>query len=76
MFNSSTAFRLPDGSTRSPDTAWVRLDRWNALTDREQEQFPPLCPDFLVKLLSATDALKTAKAKMLDVWMQNGCRLA
>lgn len=76
MFDSSTAFRLPDGSTRSPDVAWVRLDRWNALTERQQEQFPPLCPDFVVELLSATDALKTVKAKMLEVWMQNGCRLA
>lgn len=76
MFDSSTAFRLPDGSTRSPDVAWVRLDRWNALTERQQEQFPPLCPDFVIELLSSTDALKTAKAKMLDVWMQNGCRLA
>ena len=75
-FDSSTAFRLPDGSTRSPDVAWVRLDRWNALTERQQEQFPPLCPDFVIELLSATDTLKTAKANMLDVWMQNGCRLA
>ena len=76
MFDSSTAFRLPDGSTRSPDVAWVRIDRWNALTEREQEQFPPLCPDFVIELVSSTDVLKTAKAKMLDVWMQNGCRLA
>ena len=76
MFDSSTAFRLPDGSTRSPDVAWVRLDRWNALTEKQQEQFPPLCPDFVIELLPATDALKTAKAKMLDVWMHNGCRLA
>ena len=75
-FDSSPAFRLPDGSTRSPDAAWVRLDRWNALTEREKEQFPPLCPDFVIELLSATDMLKTVKAKMLDVWMQNGCRLA
>ena len=76
MFDSSTAFRLPDGSTRSPDVAWVRLDRWQALTERQQEQFPPLCPDFVIELLSATDLLKSAKTKMLDVWMQNGCRLA
>ena len=76
MFDSSTSFRLPDGSTRSPDVAWVRLDRWNALTEREKEQFPPLCPDFVIELLSATDVLKTAKAKMPDVWMQNGCQLA
>ena len=75
-FDSSTAFRLPDGSTRSPDAAWIQLDRWNALTERQQEQFPPLCPDFVVGLLSTTDVLKTARAKMLDVWMTNGCRLA
>ncbi len=76
MFDSSTAFRLPDGSTRSPDVAWVLLDRWNALTDRQQEQFPPLCPDFVIELRSATDTLKAAKAKMTDVWIANGCRLA
>lgn len=76
MFDSSTAFRLADGSTRSPDASWVQLARWNALTEREQEQFPPLCPDFVVELMSATDTLTAAKAKMLDVWIVNGCRLA
>ena len=76
MFDSSTAFRLADGSTRSPDVAWVKLDRWNALTDRQQEQFPPPCPDFVIELRSATDTLKAAKAKMTDVWIANGCRLA
>lgn len=76
MFDSSTAFRLADGSTRSPDAAWVRLDRWNALTDREQEQFPPVCPDFVVELMSATDTPGLAKNKMTSVWITNGCRLA
>ncbi|MBC7571644.1 MAG: Uma2 family endonuclease [Spirosoma sp.] len=75
-FDSSTAFRLADGSTRSPDASWVRLDRWNALTEREQEQFPPLCPDFVIELMSATDTLSTSKTKMLDVWIANGCHLA
>lgn len=75
-FDSSTAFQLADGSTCSPDVAWIQLDRWNALTERQQEQFPPLCPDFVIELLSATDTLKTVRAKMLDVWIQNGCRLA
>jgi len=76
MFDSSTAFRLADGSTRSPDASWVRFDRWNALTEREQEQFPPLCPDFVVELMSVTDTLASAKAKMTNVWIANGCRLA
>lgn len=76
VFESSTAFRLPDGSTRSPDVAWVQADRWQALSEREQEQFPPLCPDFVIELLSPSDSLNNTKNKMLTVWIQNGCRLA
>lgn len=76
VFDSSTAFNLPDGSTRSPDVAWIDRQRWEILTDREQEKFPPLCPDFVIELVSATDSLKVAKAKMADVWIANGCRLA
>ncbi len=76
IFGSSTAFTLADGSTRSPDVAWVSRDRWEVLTDREQEKFPPLCPDFVIELVSATDSLKAAKAKMSDVWIANGCQLA
>ena len=76
VFDSSTAFNLPDGSTRSPDVAWISRERWEALTEREQEKFPPVCPDFVIELLSATDSLKTTKYKMETVWMANGCRLA
>jgi Uma2 family endonuclease len=76
VFDSSTAFNLPDGSTRSPDVAWISRARWETLTEREQEKFPPICPDFVIELLSATDVLKVAKKKMEEVWMANGCRLA
>ena len=76
VFDSSTAFYLPDGSTRSPDVAWINNERWNALTDAEQEKFPPVCPDFIIELVSASDALSNAKTKMQDVWIKNGCRLA
>lgn len=76
VFDSSTAFDLPDGSTRSPDVAWVSRERWEALSEREQEKFPPICPDFVIELLSPSDSLTTAKTKMTDVWMANGCRLA
>lgn len=75
-FDSSTAFKLPDGSTRLPDVAWVSNDRWESLTEKQQEQFPPICPDFVIELLSPTDSLKVAKAKMHNVWIANGCRLA
>jgi Uma2 family endonuclease len=32
VFSSSTIFKLPLGSQRSPDAAWVELSRWNALS--------------------------------------------
>lgn len=75
MFDSSTAFRLPTSAVRSPDAAWIAAERWNALTEREKEQFPPLCPDFVVELMSATDDLKAAQEKMTKEWIANGCRL-
>jgi Uma2 family endonuclease len=75
VFDSSTAFKLPSSAVRSADAAYVTLDRWNALTEREQEQFPPLCPDFVIELMSKSDNLTDAKEKMLIDWMANGCRL-
>lgn len=76
VFDSSTAFRLPSTAVRSLDVAWVSNARWQALTEKEQTQFPPLCPDFVLELVSATDDLKEAKAKMQHEWIANGCRLA
>ena len=47
-FNSSSGFHLPNGSDRSPDVAWVKQERWDALTRQQQETFASLCPDFVV----------------------------
>jgi Uma2 family endonuclease len=58
VFSSSTIFKLPGGGDRSPDAAWIKLDRWEKLTLEEQEKFPPICPDFVIELRSRTDALK------------------
>jgi Uma2 family endonuclease len=74
VFDSSTLFTLPNTAKRSPDVAWVRNERWNALSAQEQEQFPPLCPDFVVELRSRTDSLKTLKAKM-EEYISNGAEL-
>ncbi|MES1023329.1 Uma2 family endonuclease [Gloeocapsa sp. BRSZ] len=49
-FDSSTDFRLPNGATRFPDVSWVRIERWNALTQARRKKFLPLCPDFAIKL--------------------------
>ena len=36
-FDSSTGFLLPNRAIRSPDVSWVRKDRWEALTDGEEQ---------------------------------------
>jgi len=74
FFDSSTVFALPNGAKRSPDLAWVKLARWNALTDKERRGFPPLCPDFVVELRSHTDSLTTLQEKMQD-YIANGAQL-
>jgi Uma2 family endonuclease len=73
-FDSSTCFKLPNGADRSPDAAWVQRQRWDALTETQQEQFPPLCPNFVVELRSKTDALKPLQNKMQE-YMDNGAQL-
>lgn len=73
-FNSSTGFHLPNGADRSPDTAWVRQERWDDLTPKQKESFIPLCPDFVVKLRSKTDNMEPLRAKMKE-YMNNGARL-
>jgi len=74
VFDSSTGFRLPNGAVRSPDAAWVRAEAWQALPAGQQEKFPPLCPDFVVELVSSSDALTDAVVKM-EEYLANGCRL-
>ena len=44
-FSSSTIFKLPNGADRSPDAAWVRRERWEALTPEQRSKFPPIAPD-------------------------------
>ncbi len=73
-FDSSTIFRLPNGSARSPDAAWVEKSRWEALTEDEQDRFPPLCPDFVIELRSRTDRLKTLQDKLVE-YRDNGAQL-
>ncbi|MFM6607128.1 MAG: Uma2 family endonuclease, partial [Dolichospermum sp.] len=70
----STIFRLPNGAKRSPDVAWIKLEKWQALTEEEREKFPPLTPDFVIELRSKTDRLKTLQEKMQE-YINNGLRL-
>ena len=51
-FDSSTGFKLPNGADRSPDVAWLSVEKWNNLTPEQQEKFIPLAPDFVIELRS------------------------
>lgn len=74
VFDSSTGFKLPNGADRSPDVAWVRQERWDTLTMEQQDRFVPLCPDFVVEILSPSDRLQTTQTKMHE-YIDNGAQL-
>lgn len=74
-FDSSTGFQLPNGAMRSPDSAWIRKERWEKLSKEDQEKFAPLTPDFVIEVRSKSDSLKELRDKMHE-WIDNGCRLA
>jgi Uma2 family endonuclease len=73
-FDSSTGFELPNGAMRSPDVAWVRRSRLATLSGEEKERFLPLCPDFLVELVSPSDSLPMTQEKM-EEYLANGAQL-
>jgi Uma2 family endonuclease len=78
VFDSSTGFRLADGSVLSPDAAVVRGDRWQALTPEQRRTFPPLCPDLVIELASASDAGPRgadALRRKMEVYQVNGAQL-
>lgn len=82
VFDFSTCFKLPGGgvgearssSFRSPDVAWIERSRWDSLTPEQKRKFPPICPDFVLELLSPTDNLTTTQAKMQE-YFNSGARL-
>jgi Uma2 family endonuclease len=82
-FDSSTGFRLADGSVFSPDGSLMRLERWQALTPAQRRGFPPLCPDLVVEFASTSGASPsdegprgiTALRHKMDIYQANGASL-
>jgi Uma2 family endonuclease len=78
LFDSSTGFRLPDGSVLSPDVSMVRLERWQVLAPEQRRSFPPLCPDVVVELANLSDqgprAVAALRQKMTS-YQANGAQL-
>ena len=74
VFDSSTGFVLPNEAKRSPDASWVPIAEWEALSSEECQEFPPLCPSFVIELRSRTDRLSTVQEKMRE-YIDNGAKL-
>src|SRR5437870_3112138 len=55
-FSSLTLFALPNGAKRAPDASWLKREKFDALTEKQKEGLSsPLCPDFVVELMSPSD---------------------
>ncbi len=74
VVDSSTGFRLPDGSLLSPDASWVRRERWEALSREEREGFVPLCPDAVFEVRSSSQNPQELREKM-RAYLRNGARI-
>ncbi|MFM6307966.1 MAG: Uma2 family endonuclease [Dolichospermum sp.] len=74
-FSPSTGFTLSTGAKRSPDAAWIKLERWNQLTLKQQKKFAPICPDFVIELRSDSDQLQPLKDKMNEYMQEPGIQL-
>jgi Uma2 family endonuclease len=73
VYDSSTGFFLPDGSNLSPDAAYVLPETLGPREGRGRKMAHH-CPDFVIELLSSSDRLRKAQAKMND-WIANGAAL-
>lgn len=74
VFDSSAGFTLPNGATRSPDVSWIKLERWDALSEEQKASFAPICPDFVIELRSQSDTLSGLRNKMQE-YIDNGTLL-
>lgn len=75
-FSPSTLFVLPDGEKRMADAAFITHKRLNKLPASEWKKFAHIVPDFIIEVRSPSDDLEDLKAKISNVWIANGVRLA
>ena len=71
---SSAGYIVPDKSTLSPDASWFSLAIWENIPAAKRRKFLPICPEFVVEVMSPSDTLADSQAKM-EQWLQNGTQL-
>ncbi len=74
-FDSDTGFKLPNGSVRSPDASWLANEKWESLSEEEQDGFG-MCPDFIVELVSSSDRVSDVQKKIVQEWLPSGVQVA
>jgi Uma2 family endonuclease len=74
FFGATAEFILPTRAALSPDAAWVSNKKLARLSREQRRKFPPVCPEFVVEVMSPSDRLSAAREKML-VWMDGGVEL-
>jgi Uma2 family endonuclease len=50
------------------------MEKWDSLTPTQRRKFLPICPDFVVELVSESDDLKEIEEKMQE-YVDNGLGL-
>jgi Uma2 family endonuclease len=73
-YDSCCGFFLPDGSSLSPDAAYVAPEQLTGMTRNDRAHFLRLAPAFMIELRSESDSLAKTAQKM-EVWMANGVQL-
>ncbi len=73
-FDSSGGFILANGANRSPDASWISPEQLATISPEQMKKFPPVCPFFLVELLSPSDSLMNTLEKM-EEYIANGTKL-
>lgn len=71
---SSAAYVLPDKATLSPDASWFSLANWAKAPVARRRKLLPICPEFVVEVMSPSDTLPTSQAKIKQ-WLANGVQL-
>ena len=74
IFGSSTGFTLSNKSVRSPDISWIINENWEALNNHQREVFAPICPNFIIEILSLAEETNYLHNKMTE-YIQCGAQL-
>ena len=73
-FGATLGCNLPDGSTLSPDAAWIPNAMLDALSKAVRRKYLPLVPPFVVEVKSPSDRIRELQKKCRQ-WTANGAQL-